>query len=75
MWSSETTAGGANPGRGVLLPWDLTVFVPTGREINPITKTNWEGVGVKPDVAVPGDEALDVAHRLAQKAAAVTDAQ
>ena len=71
----ETTAGGANPGRGVLLPCDLTVFVPTGRAINPITKTNWEGVGVKPDVAVPGDEALDVAHRLAQKAATVTDAQ
>jgi len=71
----ETTGGGANPGGAVRLPYDLTVFVPTGRAINPITKTNWEGVGVKPDVAVPGDEALDVAHRLAQKAATVTDAQ
>ena len=64
----ETTGGGANPGRGVLLPYSLTVFVPTGRAINPITKTNWEGVGVKPDVAVHAADALDVAHRLAIEA-------
>lgn len=63
----ETTGGGANPGRGVHLPYDLTVFVPTGRAINPITKTNWEGVGVKPDVAVPAADALDVALRLASQ--------
>lgn len=61
----ETTGGGANPGRGVPLPYDLTVFVPTGRAINPITKTNWEGVGVKPDIAVPAADALEVAHKLA----------
>lgn len=63
----ETTGGGANPGRGVPLPHDLTVFVPTGRAINPITKTNWEGVGVKPDVAVPAADALEVAFRLASQ--------
>ena len=63
----ETTGGGANPGRGVPLPYDLTVFVPTGRAINPITKTNWEGVGVKPDVAAPAADALDVALRLASQ--------
>jgi hypothetical protein len=61
----ETTGGGANPGRGVPLPYDLTLFVPTGRAINPITRTNWEGVGVKPDVAAPAADALDVALRLA----------
>jgi len=63
----ETTGGGANPGRGFPLPADLTVFVPTGRAINPITKTNWEGVGVKPDVAVDASRALDVAHDLAKR--------
>ncbi|MFL5485128.1 MAG: S41 family peptidase [Gemmatimonadaceae bacterium] len=63
----ETTGGGANPGRGVPLPHDLTVFVPTGRAINPITKTNWEGVGVKPDVAVDASVALDTAYRLARQ--------
>jgi retinol-binding protein 3 len=63
----ETTGGGANPGRGVPLPYDLTLFVPTGRAINPITKTNWEGVGVKPDIVVPAADALDVALRLASQ--------
>jgi hypothetical protein len=63
----ETTGGGANPGRGIPLPYDLTVFVPSGRAINPITKTNWEGVGVKPDVEVPAADALDVALRLASQ--------
>jgi hypothetical protein len=63
----ETTGGGANPGRGVPLPYELTLFVPTGRAINPITKTNWEGVGVKPDVAVPAADALEVALRLASQ--------
>ncbi|MFL5478390.1 MAG: S41 family peptidase [Gemmatimonadaceae bacterium] len=66
----ETTGGGANPGGPVPLPYGMTLFVPTGRAINPITKTNWEGVGVKPDVAVEADSALDVAYRLAQKAVA-----
>jgi retinol-binding protein 3 len=68
----ETTGGGANPGRGFPLPLDLTVFVPTGRAINPITKTNWEGVGVKPDVAVDASRALDVARDLALKAIAAS---
>jgi hypothetical protein len=40
---------------------DFTVFVPTGRAINPITKTNWEGTGVRPDIAVPADSALSAA--------------
>ncbi|HET7553917.1 MAG TPA: S41 family peptidase [Gemmatimonadaceae bacterium] len=63
----ETTGGGANPGELVPLPHGLGVFVPTGRAINPITKTNWEGVGVKPDVAVSAGEALETALRLAQR--------
>jgi tetratricopeptide (TPR) repeat protein len=44
----------------------LAVFIPTGRAINPITKTNWEGVGVKPDIEVPADDALDKALELAK---------
>ena len=64
----ETTGGGANPGGPVRLPYDLTLFVPTGRAINPITGTNWEGVGVKPDVPATADDALDVALRMAREA-------
>jgi hypothetical protein len=62
----ETTGGGAHPSQGVPLPHGLVLIIPTGRAINPITKTNWEGVGVKPDVAVDADVALETAHRMAR---------
>ncbi|MGH9865173.1 MAG: S41 family peptidase [Candidatus Acidiferrales bacterium] len=61
----EVTRGGANPGGPVPLPAHFTIFVPTGRAINPITKTNWEGVGVKPDIEVPADQSLGVAEKMA----------
>ena len=37
------------------------MFIPGGRARNPITGTNWEGVGVTPDVAVSSDNALKAA--------------
>jgi retinol-binding protein 3 len=61
----ETTGGGANPGGMVRLSDHFGVFMPMGRAINPITKTNWEGTGVTPDVAVPKEQALKVAYKLA----------
>jgi hypothetical protein len=63
----ETTGGGAHPGGGFRLHEHFGAFVPTGRAINPITKTNWEGTGVTPDVAVPADQALLVARLMALK--------
>lgn len=65
----ETTGGGANPGDRVDLKYDFVAFVPNGRAINPITKTNWEGVGVVPDIAMPADSAMQYAHEAAIKAA------
>ena len=32
------------------------------RAINPITGTNWEGVGIAPDIAVSAADALRAAH-------------
>src|SRR5262245_16454473 len=61
----ETTGGGAHPGGGFRIGDHFRMFIPTGRAINPITKTNWEGTGVKPDVSAPADRALDVAHERA----------
>lgn len=68
----ETTRGGAHPTEWRPLTPHITVTVPNARSINPITGTNWEGVGVVPDVAVSAEEALDVACRdaLARTAAA-----
>jgi hypothetical protein len=58
----ETTGGGAHPGEGAALGHGLVAFVPSGRAINPVTRTNWEKVGVKPDIALPAAEAMKAAY-------------
>jgi hypothetical protein len=61
----ETTGGGAHPGSVRRLADHFSLFVPDGRAISPVTQTNWEGVGVEPDVKVPADDALRVAQLMA----------
>ncbi|GHA78711.1 S41 family peptidase [Cognatilysobacter bugurensis] len=58
----ESTGGGSNPGDMYALGSDFAAFIPDGRAINPVTKTNWEHVGVKPDIAVPAADARRTAH-------------
>ena len=66
----ETTGGGAHPVRGVRVNERIVVGVPYMRACNPISKKNWEGTGVQPDVKTSSDEALDRAVELARKASA-----
>lgn len=68
----ETTGGGAHPGGVFRISEHFGMFVPTGRAISPITKTNWEGTGVTPDIAVPADQALHVARITALKKSLTT---
>lgn len=65
----ETTGGGANPGGPRSLPADLSMFLPTGRAVNPITQTNWEGRGVAPDIPAASAMAFATAYQTARKAA------
>jgi len=68
----ETTGGGAHPGEPRRLAEHFAAFVPSGRSISPITNTDWEGVGVSPDIEASAKNALDVAHmRALQDALAV----
>lgn len=60
-----TTRGGAHPGDFHTLEAHFKVFIPSGRPINPVTGTNWEGTGVIPDVKTPREEALETAYALA----------
>ena len=61
----ETTGGGAHPVRPFKVSEHFAIGEPFARAISPITKTNWEGKGVAPDVAIAADKALDKAYRLA----------
>jgi len=61
----ETTGGGAHPVRGMPAGDHFTIGVPFGRPINPVTKGDWEGTGVEPDVKVSAADALTTAEKLA----------
>jgi hypothetical protein len=42
----------------------FTIEIPFDCAINPVSKTNWEGTGLTPDVPANGSE-VDVAEKLA----------
>jgi hypothetical protein len=71
----ETTGGGAHPTDIKIVQKDYFLRVPFARAVNPHSKTNWEGTGVAPDIAVPAAEAFDKAYAMAVEklAAKATD--
>jgi hypothetical protein len=71
----ETTGGGAHPGGVRRITDHFGIWLPNGRAINPVTKTNWEGTGIEPHIAVEAAGALQAAHLDALKKvlAAATD--
>lgn len=62
----DTTGGGAHPVFRQDVP-DLNFYlvIPYARAINPVTDSNWERVGVRPDVYCHQENALDQAYMLA----------
>jgi hypothetical protein len=58
----EKTAGIARPVAVQKLAAGFVLKVPTGRVTNAVTKKDWEGVGVVPDVAAAGAECLKVGY-------------
>jgi Peptidase family S41/N-terminal domain of Peptidase_S41 in eukaryotic IRBP len=61
----ESSVGAANPGGEFPAGDGFFVFVSTSTTVNPITGTNWEKTGVKPDVPVDPNKALERAEVLA----------
>jgi mRNA-degrading endonuclease toxin of MazEF toxin-antitoxin module len=63
------TWGGAHPTSSYRLGDHFVGRIPNARTISPITKSNWEGVGVIPDIEAAPAEALSVAkaHLLNQQ--------
>ncbi len=58
----STTYGAANNNKKFPIAPQFILSVSYNRPINPISKTNWEGTGVVPDIAVPGSRALEAAE-------------
>ncbi|HVX27619.1 MAG TPA: S41 family peptidase [Parafilimonas sp.] len=57
----ETTGGGAHAVQSTNISNGFFGLIPYARAINPVTKTNWEATGVKPDVNALPDNAVDAA--------------
>ncbi|HMJ46629.1 MAG TPA: S41 family peptidase, partial [Ferruginibacter sp.] len=63
----DTTNGEANPGYAFVLNSDMFIMIPTSVNKNVITHTNWQGVGVVPDILISSSKALDAAQGNAYK--------
>ena len=54
----QTTGGGAHTVAYRIINDRFLLKVPNGRPISPVTKSNWEGTGIKPDIETPPGDAL-----------------
>jgi len=62
----ETTSGRGHMAMGRRIDDHFMIRVPDIKVTNPISKTNWEGTGVEPDVRVKAADALVTAEKLAE---------
>lgn len=60
----DTTGGGAHPAGPFQLGQGFLINLPFAQSINPYSKTNWEGIGVRPDIGVKADQALEKVQEL-----------
>nr|WP_199082850.1 S41 family peptidase [Pedobacter sp. ASV19] len=61
----EVTRGGANPSELQKINSNFSITVPYAKSISPVSQTNWENIGVKPDVEVRSVLAFYEANLLA----------
>ncbi|MBN9686446.1 MULTISPECIES: S41 family peptidase [unclassified Corallococcus] len=61
------TAGAANNNTLVPVAPCFVLSVSHGRPVHAVSQTNWEGVGIAPDVETPPEQALEVAQSRALK--------
>jgi len=63
----ETSGGGANGGRKYNLTKTIQIFISRSESYNPISKTSWEGIGIKPDIRVKSTKSVEKAVSFLQK--------
>jgi hypothetical protein len=62
----ETTAGGAHAGVWHRIDDHYGIAIPENRPVNPYSQSDWEAVGIQPDIKVPSSAALEAALQQAQ---------
>lgn len=65
----KITGGGAHPTSFFPLNNGVAALIPNRRSYNPVTESNWEAIGVMPDIKTEQDDAVETAHELAVRAA------
>lgn len=71
VWG-EPSRGGAHPTELKSLVNGFRINIPYARAINPITKSNWEGTGVRPDSLVPANKSLPLVQEAILKSLLLT---
>ncbi len=61
----ETSSGRRHIGMPHRIDDHFLIRVPGIKVINPVSRTNWEGTGVEPDIKVKAADALETAEKLA----------
>ncbi|MEM9387977.1 MAG: S41 family peptidase [Pseudomonadota bacterium] len=61
----QVSAGAANGISFRLVDDNFVIQIPAQQTVNPVTKTNWEAIGVRPDIETSREDALSTAHLLA----------
>ncbi len=64
----ERTRGGAHAREAFPVHAHLQATIPVTEAVHPITRGNWEGSGMTPDIKVIASQARDTAYRLALQA-------
>ena len=64
----ETTGGGAHGTKPYQISTHFIASIPFTYSVNPITHSDWEGTGVRPNISVPAGQALLTAHLAAIRA-------
>jgi hypothetical protein len=59
----ESTWGGAHPTAPYSIGYGFVASIPFARSVSPITRTDWEGTGVVPDLKTSNAQALYVAQK------------
>lgn len=70
----EKTRGGAHGTFGRPVTNHLVAMIATSRTVNPVSRSDWDRIGVLPDSPVPAADALAVAVKLAKAAIAESGA-